>query len=104
MLTTVLKIPPSVPAASSKSASENCIRSQDPPATPRFAPSARVIPIASDLPTRPPPVPPALRRPFRQCPRRPFRQCPRRPFRQCPAQPLLSVYHSYLVSLAPLRS
>src|SRR5689334_9658979 len=46
MLTTVLKIPPSVPAASSRSASEIFIRSQDPPAPLRSAPSAGVIPIA----------------------------------------------------------
>src|SRR5690242_6516755 len=53
MLTTVLKIPPSVPAASSRSASEIFIRSQDPPAPPRPAPPAGVIPIAS----LPPPLP-----------------------------------------------
>src|SRR6476661_6245022 len=57
MLTTVLKIPPSVPAASSRSASEIFIRSQDPPALPRPAPSAGVIPIASprcpQLPAQP---------------------------------------------------
>ena len=39
MLTAVLNMPPSVPAASSTSASENFIRSKDPPAAARPAPS-----------------------------------------------------------------
>src|SRR5215470_20034510 len=46
MLTAVLRMPPRVPAASSRSASENFIRSQDPPVTPGPAPVPGVIPIA----------------------------------------------------------
>ena len=46
VLTAVLRMPPRVPAASSRSASENFIRSQDPPVTPGPAPVPGVIPIA----------------------------------------------------------